>query len=134
MKLSANHFIPWKKLRKKFLYSTRSNQLFRTHDFPCLYMKKNQSSLHNKLEELTSDRQWLWSPRLYASIVSSKIRKKTTTHIDLVHLMEPNMSKNKIMNFLNHKFTYGFFQYCSFFPSLITNPHSKNCSFARTVA
>ena len=35
------------------MYSTRSNQLFRTHDFPCLYMKKNQSSLRNKLEELT---------------------------------------------------------------------------------
>ena len=42
-----------KKVEEEFLYSTRSNQLFRTHDFPCLYMKKNQSSLRNKLEELT---------------------------------------------------------------------------------
>jgi hypothetical protein len=37
------------------MYSTRSNQLFRTHDFPCLYMKRKQSSLRNKLEGLTSD-------------------------------------------------------------------------------
>jgi len=44
-----------KKLRKKFFYSIRSNQLFRAHDFPCLYMKKKQGSLLNKLEELTSE-------------------------------------------------------------------------------
>jgi len=44
-----------KVLRKKYFYSTRSNQLFSTPDFPCLYMKKKQSSLRNMLEELTSD-------------------------------------------------------------------------------
>jgi hypothetical protein len=76
MKLSANHFIPWKKLRKKFFYSIRSNQLFRTHDFPCLYMKKKQSSLHNKLEELTSE--WLWSIR--SNQLCSSARKASANH------------------------------------------------------
>jgi hypothetical protein len=56
MKLSAKHFNPLKESRKKFFYSTRSNKLSRTQQVDaCLYMKKKQSSLHNKVEELTSD-------------------------------------------------------------------------------
>ena len=45
-----------KLVKEEFFYSTRSNKLSRTQQVDaCLYMKKKQSSLHNKVEELTSD-------------------------------------------------------------------------------
>jgi hypothetical protein len=41
-----------KRVGEEIFYSTRSNKLFRTQQVDaCLYMKKKQSSLHNKLED-----------------------------------------------------------------------------------
>ena len=60
-----------KKVKEEIFDSTRSNQLFRIHDFPCLYMKKKQSSLRNKLEELT-------------------VTDNDCGALDLMHLLDPH--------------------------------------------
>ena len=61
MKLSANHFIPQDQI------NCSEHMTFHA----CLYMKKNQSSLHNKLEELT-------------------VTDSDCGALDLMHLLDPH--------------------------------------------